>query len=134
MAGSSDRFQPLDAYLAAIAALITVTGITASRFWGRALITVTALYMFTSFAAAQASLLSLISSIVLGALVGVAVRYVAGEVNDRPDATRIVTELRNRGLDVVRLVRTHRPEPPDGPTPPTATTANTGPGRARASS
>jgi uncharacterized membrane protein YbhN (UPF0104 family) len=106
--GTAGKTNPLDAYLAAIAALITVTGVTASRFWGRALVAVTALYMFTSFAAAQASLLSLIASIVVGMVVGVAVRYVAGEVNERPDGVRIALDLRARGLDIIRLVRADR--------------------------
>ncbi len=103
--GASRITNPLDAFLAAIGALLTVTGITTSRVWGRSLIAVTALYVLTSFAAAQATLLSLISSIVIGMFVGVAVRYLAGEVNDRPDAHRIVAELAARGLDIVRLVR-----------------------------
>src|SRR6202020_624487 len=61
-----------------------------------------------SFAAAQASLLSLLVSVVLGMVVGIAVRYLAGEVNERPDGKRIATELDHRGLDIVRLVRLDR--------------------------
>jgi uncharacterized membrane protein YbhN (UPF0104 family) len=108
LVGVARVVQPLDAYLAAIAALLTVIGVTASRFWGRLLIAVTALYMLTSFAAAQASLLSLVVSVVLGMFVGIAVRYLAGEVNERPDARRIATELGHRGLDIARLVRLDR--------------------------
>jgi glycosyltransferase 2 family protein len=103
--GAGHLVAPLDAYLAAIAALLTVIGVSASRFWGRLLITVTVLYMLTSFAAAQASLLSLLVSVVLGMVVGIAVRYLAGEVNERPDGRRIATELDHRGLEVIRLVR-----------------------------
>ena len=95
--GAARVVQPLDAFLAAIAALLTVIGRHRGRFWGRLLIAVTALYMLTSFAAAQASLLSLLVERRLGMVVGIAVRYLAGEVNERPDALRIAPSSATAG-------------------------------------
>ena len=61
-------------------------------------------------------------------VVGVAVRYLAGEVNERPDATaHRRPNSRHRGLDIVRLVRALRPRRRRAPRIPR-------PGRATASS
>lgn len=107
---SKREVRPLDAFLAALLALVTATGATAARPWGRLLGAVTALYVLSAFAATQASLLSLLASVLIGTIVGVAVRYLAGTINERPDALRIALQMRARGIAVVSLIWVGSPE------------------------
>jgi uncharacterized membrane protein YbhN (UPF0104 family) len=57
----------------------------------------------SAFIAGDATLLSLTASVVLGMVVGIAVRFAAGMVNDRPDGTRIAEAVGEQGFDLVRL-------------------------------
>jgi uncharacterized membrane protein YbhN (UPF0104 family) len=103
--------RPLDTYLTALFAFAAVLGIGDTPGWRRLLPAVTAVYVISAFSSGQASLESLLLSPVLGLVIGTAVRYLAGSVNERPDGRRIAAELGRRGLDVVRLEeRTPVPE------------------------
>jgi glycosyltransferase 2 family protein len=51
-------------------------------------------------------LLSVILSLVIGSIVGIGVRYAAGSLNKRPDASWIAAELASHGLMLRRLERT----------------------------
>ena len=105
--------MPLDAYLTGVVALITVTGvigISAEQPWRQLLIVAIALYFVASFIVAQATLLSLVCSLVIGSIVGVAVRYIGGSVNLRPDGRRIADAVQARGIHLRRL---ERDEPDD---------------------
>jgi uncharacterized protein (TIRG00374 family) len=94
---------PLDAYLAAWLALGTVARVGADRLWRNVFTVAVTIYTLSAFTAAQASLLSLVASIMLGITIGVAVRYVAGSVNQRPDGSRVAAALADRGLPLTRL-------------------------------
>lgn len=96
--------RPLDAYLAALFALALVLGV-AGDGWRAAFWVVATVYIASAFIASQASLLALLASPTIGAAVGLAVRYVAGTVNERPDMARVLAELRPRGFDFVRIER-----------------------------
>ena len=105
------RTMPLDAFLTGVVALITVTGvigISAEQPWRQLLIVAIALYFVASFIVAQATLLSLVCSLVIGSIVGVAVRYIGGSTNLRPDGRRIADALRARGIHLRRLEREER--------------------------
>jgi uncharacterized membrane protein YbhN (UPF0104 family) len=103
--------QPLDTYLTALFAFAAVLGIGDTPGWRRLLPAVTAVYVLTAFISTRASLESLVLSPVLGLVIGTAVRYLAGSVNERPDGRRIAAELGRRGIRVVRLEeRTPGPE------------------------
>lgn len=102
------RTMPLDSYLTGIVALVTVTGvigISAEQPWRSLLILAIALYFVASFIVAQATLLSLVCSLVIGSIVGVAVRYIGGSINLRPDGKRIADALEARGIHLRRLDR-----------------------------
>ena len=49
--------------------------------------------------------MSLALSLVIGAFVGVAVRYAAGRVSNRPDAEQVVAALAGRGFRLRRFER-----------------------------
>jgi uncharacterized membrane protein YbhN (UPF0104 family) len=95
--------RPLDTYLTALFAFAAVVAVADDRLWRRLLAAVTAVYVLSAFTTAQASLQSLVMSAVLGMVVGIAVRYAAGSVNERPDGTRIAAALARRGIDLTRL-------------------------------
>lgn len=99
--------RPLDTYLAAIFAFMLVLGVAGEPIWRTTFWLVVAVYVVSALTARQASVLTVVASPAIGALVGVAVRYLAGSANERPDARRIAAELRNRRLDVVRIERVH---------------------------
>jgi glycosyltransferase 2 family protein len=103
--GTGTAPRPLDAYLAALFALVVVIGVAEpawrGAFWGLA-----GFYVLSAFTAAQASLLSLMASPAIGALVAVVARYAVGSPNVRPRAQEIAQVLMRRGLEIVRMERT----------------------------
>lgn len=104
--GASSSARPLDAYLAALFALAVVIGVGAEPTWRAFFWTVTGIYMVSAFAAAQASLLSLVASPTVGVFVATVVRYAIGRPNVRPDAARIAEALNGQKLRIVRIERT----------------------------
>ncbi|HEY0538650.1 MAG TPA: hypothetical protein VGD53_09775, partial [Actinoallomurus sp.] len=94
---------PLDAYLTALFAFAAVVGVGDDKLWRRLLEAVAAVYVVSAFIAGQATLLSLTSSVVVGMGVGIAVRFAAGSVNDRPDGNMIAGAVARQGFDLVRL-------------------------------
>jgi uncharacterized membrane protein YbhN (UPF0104 family) len=104
--GHSSAARPLDAYLAALFALAVVVGIGAEPTWRAIFWVVTGIYMVSAFAAAQASLLSLVASPTVGVFVATVLRYLVGSPNVRPGAASIAEALNAQGLRIVRLERT----------------------------
>jgi uncharacterized membrane protein YbhN (UPF0104 family) len=95
--------EPLDTYLTALFAFAAVVGVADERLSRRLLLAVTAVYVISAFTATQASLQSLTLSPVLGLVVGIAVRYIAGSVNERPNGHRIAAALGRRDIPLARL-------------------------------
>jgi uncharacterized membrane protein YbhN (UPF0104 family) len=98
--GASGAVRPFDTYLVALLAFVAVTGVATEPLWSGLLVGVTALYVLSVFTATQASLLSLVLSLIIGSFVGVAVRYVAGRVSKRPSAEQLVAALAARGIEL----------------------------------
>jgi uncharacterized membrane protein YbhN (UPF0104 family) len=103
--GAEPAVRPLDTYLAALLAFVAVVGVAQDPRWRALLVAVTGLYVGSVFTATKASLLSLVLSLVIGATVGIAVRYLAGSLNERPDGRQIVAALAGRGIVLRRLER-----------------------------
>ncbi len=101
----SGQVRPFDTYLVALLAFVAVTGVAADRLWRGFLGTVTALYVLSVFVATQASLLSLILSLVIGSIVGITVRYGAGRVSRRPPAEQLVAALASGEIQLTRFER-----------------------------
>lgn len=104
-AGTSTTVRPLDAYLAALFAFVVVLGVAGEPLWQAVFWILAGSYVISAFTATQASLLSLLASPAIGALVAVLARYMLGSPNVAPDAHRIAEELHRRGLYVTRLER-----------------------------
>ena len=97
---------PLDAYLAAFAAYVTVIDLSARPRWRTAVWVVVLAYVIASLAATQATILSLAITLLLGRTVGIAARYVVGLPSQRPPATEIAGALDQAGLPVATIRRT----------------------------
>ncbi|HEX2903030.1 MAG TPA: flippase-like domain-containing protein [Jatrophihabitans sp.] len=103
--GAQGSVRPFDTYLAALLAFVAVTGVVAEPLWSGLVVAVTALYVASVFTASQASILSLALSLVVGAFVGVGVRYAAGRVSNRPNAVAVIAALAGRGIELRRFAR-----------------------------
>lgn len=104
--GSENTVRPFDTYLAALLAFVAVVEVAQDPFWRGLLVAVTGVYVLSVFTATSASLLSLVLSLVIGAVVGIGVRYAAGSLNRRPDGGQIAAELAAHGVILSRLERT----------------------------
>jgi uncharacterized membrane protein YbhN (UPF0104 family) len=103
LSGPHGTTLPVDPYLAAWLAFGAMSGVATERLWRNLFIGSIGLYALAAFIATQAALLSLVASILIGVTVGVAVRYVAGTANQRPDGARIGAVLADRGLPIRRI-------------------------------
>ena len=96
---------PLDAYLAAFAAYVTVMDLGGRPRWRAAVWLTVGAYGITSLVAIHATALSLAITLLLGHTVGVAVRYAAGLPSQRPPAQDIADALGSAGLRVHTMSR-----------------------------
>lgn len=94
--GGSADVRPLDPYLAALFAMVLIVGIAGDATWRTVFTVSVGIYMLSAFIAGQAAPLALFASAVLGAVVGLAVRFAAGSVNERPDARRVALVVEGR--------------------------------------
>ena len=97
---------PLDAYLAAFPAYVTVIDLSARPRWRTAVWVVLLVYVIASLAATKATILSLALTLLLGRTVGIAARYVVGLPSQRPPATEIAEALNRAGLPAATIRRT----------------------------
>ncbi|MFL6160654.1 MAG: YbhN family protein [Jatrophihabitantaceae bacterium] len=103
--GAQGSVRPFDTYLTALLAFAAVTGVASEPLWSGLLVGVTALYVLSVFTATQASIISLALSLVIGSFVGIAFRYAAGRVSNRPPAQQVVAALSSRGFGILRFER-----------------------------
>lgn len=110
--GGGGDVRPLDPYVAALFAMVLVVGISGDPLWRTLFTASVGVYMVSAFAAGQASLLALIASPLIGSVVGLVTRFVAGSVNERPDAYRIARAVQGRlggtAHDLARIDRVAR--------------------------
>ncbi len=102
---------PLDGYLAGLTAYVTVIDLGHSRRWRTALWLAFGVYAIASVGALHATLLSLGITLLLGRAIGLAVRYTAGSVSQRPTAEAIASALGSAGQPVAEIRRIPRSGP-----------------------
>jgi len=98
---------PLDAYLAALAAYVTVIDLSGRPRWRVAVWLAVGVYSAANLAAMHTTALSLAIALLLGTTVGIGVRYAAGLPSQRPTAVQIAEALKSTGLQVIAMRRTH---------------------------
>jgi uncharacterized membrane protein YbhN (UPF0104 family) len=98
---------PLDGYLAGLIAYTTIIGLTSSSPWRTGLWAAIGIYGVASLVASQATVLSLLITLLLGRVIGLAVRYAIGSLSQRPTAEQIATALASAGqaIAVIRRAR-----------------------------
>lgn len=96
--------NPVDSYLAAVAAFGVAGAMTRHVRWRWYYAATLVIYAGSALAGAQASLLALAVSFVAGTTVAIALRFAVGALDQRPDAQRIADALVDRGIPLVRLI------------------------------
>jgi uncharacterized membrane protein YbhN (UPF0104 family) len=101
----------LDPYLAALVAYTTMVSLVGRTSWRNALWGAVALYAVVHVGVLHTTVLTLLITVVAGRAIGLAVRYAAGSVSQRPGAREIAAAL--AAMDVpVTAIRRVRPTGP----------------------
>jgi glycosyltransferase 2 family protein len=95
----------LDPYLAGLVAYATMVVLIGRPHWRNALWTAIVVYAIVHVGAYHTTVLSLLITLLLGRAVGLAVRYGAGSVSQRPPATDIAVALSAGNLEVTAIRR-----------------------------
>jgi glycosyltransferase 2 family protein len=95
----------LDPPLAGLVGYATMIGLSGRASWRNSLWIAVGVYAVVHVGALDTTVLSLLITLLLGRAVGLAVRYGAGSVSQRPAATDIAAALAAEGLPVVAMRR-----------------------------
>ena len=114
-----------DPYLAGVVAYATIIGLTGYPAWRNALWVTVAVYAIVHLGTQNTTILSLLITLIAGRAVGLAVRYVAGSMSQRPGAGDIAVALTTADR-VVTAIRRIRPGGPGGSRHYAVTTADGG--------
>jgi len=96
---------PLDGYLAALIAYTTIIGLTSPSLWRTGLWLAIVIYGVASLAKSEATVLSLLITLLLGRVIGLGVRYALGSWSQRPTAQQIAAALAAAGQALAAIRR-----------------------------
>ena len=96
---------PLDGYLAALAAYVTIIGLGGRPRWRNAVLASLLVYCAANLVAGHTAVLALLITLVLGRTIGVGVRYAAGQPSQRPPATEIAAAIGSVGIPLAQMRR-----------------------------
>jgi uncharacterized membrane protein YbhN (UPF0104 family) len=96
---------PLDGYLAGLIAYTTIIGLTSPSRWRTGLWLAVGVYGVATLAKSQATVLSLVITLLLGRAIGLGVRYAAGSWSQRPTAEQIAAALSSVGHAITAIRR-----------------------------
>lgn len=99
------HLQALDPYLAGLVAYLTTIGLTGRTAWRNALGLAMTAYAITQLVAVRTTVPSFLITLLAGRAIGLAVRYVAGSISQRPSAWDIGTALSGEGLALTAIRR-----------------------------
>lgn len=99
---------PLDGYLAGLIAYTTIIGLTGPSPWRTGLWLAIVVYGVASLAESQATVLSLLITLLLGRAIGLGVRYAIGSWSQRPTAARIAAALASAGQALASIQRSRQ--------------------------
>ena len=98
-------FAPLDAPLAGLVAFTTIIDLSGRTRWRVALWLTVGVYLVTSLADLRTSVLSVLITLLVGRVIALAVRYVAGSPSQRPPAAAIAAALGSADQPVTEMRR-----------------------------
>ncbi len=101
----ASHFALLDGYLAGLVAYTTIIDLSGRPRWRNALWLTLGVYAVASLATLRTTVLSVLITLLLGRAIGLAVRYAAGSMSQRPTAEAIAAALASAGLAVRELLR-----------------------------
>jgi glycosyltransferase 2 family protein len=98
-------FAPIDAPLAGLVAFTTIIDLSGRTRWRVALWLTVGVYLVTSLADLRTSVLSVLITLLVGRVIALAVRYVAGSPSQRPSAGTIAAALDSADQPVTEMRR-----------------------------
>jgi uncharacterized membrane protein YbhN (UPF0104 family)/tRNA A-37 threonylcarbamoyl transferase component Bud32 len=101
----TSHMTPLDGYLASITAFMTMIGLAGRHRWQTAVWLVFGGYALVNLAAQHTTVLSLLITLLVGRVIGLGVRYVAGSMSLRPTAVEIAAALGTAGCGLAEMRR-----------------------------
>jgi len=101
----TSSFAPLDAPLAGLVAYTTIIDLTGRTRWRVALWLTVGIYLVASLADLRTSVLSVLITLLVGRVIALAVRYIAGSPSQRPPAEAIAAALGSAGQPVTEVRR-----------------------------
>jgi glycosyltransferase 2 family protein len=101
----ASHFALLDGYLAGLVAYTTIIDLGGRPRWRNALWVTLGVYAVASLATLRTTVLSVLITLLLGRAIGLAVRYAAGSMSQRPTAEAIAAALASAGVAVSELRR-----------------------------
>jgi uncharacterized membrane protein YbhN (UPF0104 family) len=104
-APGASHFALLDGYLAGLVAYTTIIDLSGRPRWRNALWLTLGVYAVASLATLRTTVLSVLITLLLGRAIGLAVRYGAGSMSQRPTAEAIAAALASAGVAVSELRR-----------------------------
>ena len=99
------HFALLDGYLAGLVAYTTIIDLSGRPRWRNALWLTLGVYAVASLATLHTTVLSVLITLLLGRAIGLAVRYAAGSMSQRPSGEAIAAALAPAGAAVTELRR-----------------------------
>jgi uncharacterized membrane protein YbhN (UPF0104 family) len=104
-APGESHFALLDGYLAGLVAYTTIIDLGGRPRWRSALLVTLGVYAIASLATLRTTVLSVLVTLLLGRAIGLAVRYAAGSMSQRPGGEAIAAALGAAGQPVTELRR-----------------------------
>ena len=101
----ASHFALLDGYLAGLVAYTTIIDLSGRPRWRNALWLTLGVYAVASLASLRTTVLSVLITLLLGRVIGLAVRYAAGSMSQRPTGAAIAAALGSAGQPVTELRR-----------------------------
>jgi glycosyltransferase 2 family protein len=95
----------LDPYLAGLVAYATIIGLVGRPAWRNSLWIAVGVYCVVHVGAYFATVLTLLITLLAGRAIGLAVRYVAGSISERPGGAQIASALAATGLPATTIRR-----------------------------
>ena len=105
MSPGASHFALLDGYLAGLVAYTTIVDLSGRPRWRTALWLTLGVYAVASLATVRTTVLSVLITLLLGRAIGLAVRYSAGSMSQRPSGEAITAALGTVGQPVTELRR-----------------------------
>ena len=106
----TSQVAALDPYLAGLVAYATMVSLVGRPAWRNALWIAVGVYCVVHVGAYYTTVLTLLITLLAGRAIGLAVRYLAGSISQRPDARQIAAALGATGLPATAIRRVREQE------------------------